>query len=104
MKKEKMYFEEGNWENCYPLDYFRDDLGDDGVVLNEAVIDIGGDGAWCKVAGEAIERDDSGCGKDCDDYKPRNGKSGMCKHQTFCYTNTGKTFLLTKDGLREVKP
>lgn len=36
-----------------------------------------------------------GCGLNCEDYNPRNGKSGCCKHRGFCYESTGIKKVLT---------
>jgi hypothetical protein len=53
--------------------------------------------------GEKNSYDYDGCGKVCDEYEPRNGKSGCCKHMSFCY-EPGREYLLTIDGrLTEIK-
>lgn len=98
MKREKFYFGEGDDEHCFQLDYFKDKVGFgvEEIILYEAKRDIGGEGAWCVVEGEAIERGSSDCGQNCGQYKPRNGKNGMCKHQTWCFEKTGKKFRLHK--------
>jgi len=67
---------------------------------NEAVRDIGGDGMWCMMEGEVIYRGEGNCGKlNCGNYKPRNGRSGICEQLTWCFKPTGRQFKLTKNGL-----
>jgi hypothetical protein len=34
---------------------------------------------WCKAFGDIGEKGE--CGRQCDLYEPKNGKSGMCKNQ-----------------------
>jgi hypothetical protein len=31
-----------------------------------------------------------GCGKQCGEYKPNNGRSGRCTYSGWCYSQTGK--------------
>lgn len=39
------------------------------------------------------------CGKyNCDDYIPRNGKNGICKHHSFCLKETGRKWNVYGDG------
>ena len=101
MGKYRYYFEVGNWENCFDLDYYKDRIidGEKSIDLVGAVIDYGGDSLWCVTQGEMIERGDNDCGKMCSFYQPRNGKSGMCKEARNGYTYNGESFTLTKDGL-----
>lgn len=53
--------------------------------------------AWCKVVGLPTEIGE--CGKQCEDYKPRNGKSGCCVHYSKvfyeCSDKTVKLLLRT---------
>ena len=34
------------------------------------------------------------CGKFCEGYLPKNGKSGICKHKGHCYERSGKVLIL----------
>jgi hypothetical protein len=43
------------------------------------------------------------CGSDCINYKPCNGKSGRCRFLENSFMPTGKTYILTKKGLKEAK-
>ena len=67
------------------------------MTVYKAVRSIGEGLFWCKENGEAGSTTDSGCGRDCTDYKPRNGKNGRCLHSGFCYEH-GQAFILHKDG------
>ena len=56
------------------------------LVLTENVIDKCTDYFYCT---EFDEVGESGhCGKECDKYKPRNGKSGICVNHRRCYEPT----------------
>lgn len=48
---------------------------------------------YCKAFNEVGESGE-GCGKQCTEYKPNNGKNGRCKHYGYCYENTGITVRL----------
>lgn len=90
----KKYFY--NSEFCYDLDHIKDAIHLDG--LTEAKVfeayRITGEGlAWCNELSEVLEKSEGGCGKMCNFYKPRNGKSGICSHQGYCYTQ-GKEVLI----------
>ena len=88
MKKEKLYFREDD-ECCYPLDVFYDEMQDDGITemkVFEAVPYTGKDCCFCQATNEICYSDEYPCGKNCEDYEPKNGKSGMCKHKKRCYT------------------
>lgn len=52
---------------------------------------------WCEKECKFIEY--SGfCGKfECDDYQPRNGKNGICKHLSWGLVETGRKFKITGD-------
>lgn len=105
--KSYMYAEPG-MEECYSLDYFRESLGGvlpDQIVLERWEVEHGTGSFWCIEQGEGYESSEGGCGKfECSDYKPRNGKNGICVHHRLPHSPTGKLFLLTKDGLREHNP
>ena len=54
----------------------------------EAVPDNSKENFFCKAAGYCFLSPPKGerCGRDCEDYEPKNGKSGMCKYKRKCYT------------------
>ena len=100
MKREPYYFESIDSEICYNEDYFFENMIDEGkgeIEVFEAVPEKMTDVFWCKA--EMFCGDNSGdtCGKQCPSYKPRNGKSGCCKHYTkHLYTPGGKITLKLK--------
>ena len=104
--KEQLYFELGNEEYCYPLEHFEDRIndGEKEIHLVLAKRDFGSGHMWCKDMGEGIDRRDGTCGKFCESYKPRNGKSGRCFYLDNSFIQIGKELLLTKDGLTPPKP
>jgi len=77
-------------------------LGDDiqEIELLEMKRDIGGE-MWCEENEDLIEKGDCGCL--CQRYSPCNGKNGRCRSLKSGFIETGKEFLLTKDGLREIR-
>jgi len=91
-------------EKYYTLNKHVDDMREhelDELTLHEAEREIDGQYMWCSLHNGEIERKrynhyaDTGCGKDCEDYKPRNGRSGICHHLTHCSEETGRIFRLT---------
>ena len=53
---------------------------------------------WCSLGGDFPDKGD--CGRVCDNYKPRNGRSGCCRFLVNSFIDTGRRFRLTKEGLR----
>ncbi len=94
----KLYFRTEDSELCHPIDYFKDEMKDGGILemeVFEAVKDKSLHHFWCKVIDEVCSKDDDvTCGKDCEDYSPCNGKSGRCRHKTHCYIH-GERVLIT---------
>ena len=98
MKRIKLYFEDSDSEVCYPLDYFTDsmDSSESEITLYEAIPDKIPGCFWCKVQYFCGDDSRDTCGKQCNDYKPRNGKSGCCKHYaTTLYIHGEKVTLKT---------
>ena len=101
MKHSKYYFEIGNDEYCYSLNFFQESLSWNSEILLRLAKREARDyqGVWCAWEGESFERRNNDCGLSCNGYKPRNGKGGICKHQTTCYRPVGQILSLTKNGL-----
>ena len=99
----KFYFCEAiNEELCFTKDYFIEEMKDRDLKeleVCEAVRELKSDYFYCKGIGEVCVKPPEGepCGKSCDLYDPRNGKSGLCKEWRHCRTY-GKEFVLTVDG------
>jgi len=97
----KLYFTGVDGENCYPLDYFREQLDEYNkeIVVYPAKMIVGESFFWCKEFGEVGDVGE-GCGKCCEKYAPRNGKNGRCRHSMNCYEpelDKPKTLKLTGD-------
>lgn len=85
----KYYFDasEQDPEQCYTLEHFRQELeysGVDELTLIEAKPSYGSGYFWCKEFHEIGEVGEA-CGKQCHEYKPRNGKNGRCRHSHHLY-------------------
>lgn len=85
--KAKYYFESVDSEMAYDLEYHLDNARLDKVSeieLYEAIPDKDPEYFFCRSIGECGTKGD--CGKQCEDYEPRNKKFGICKHKGVCYT------------------
>ncbi len=88
-----MYFYPYDADECLPMDIQKDIMKSDGVTtrtMYKAKAIPTHVVAYCKEFDEVIAKDHpfilfDGCGKSCDGYEPRNGKSGRCKHHSHCY-------------------
>ena len=77
----KYYFMTKDDENCYTLDYIKQWMIDNNIeemIIYEAKKSDIKDFFFCRFIGEVGEKDNS-CGKQCEDYIPRNKISGCCK-------------------------
>ena len=103
MANKKMYFcDEIDEERAYSIDYFIEEMKEQQLTeltVYEAVRETKTEYFYCKAVREVCSKPPEGepCGKECCDYIPRNGKSGICKHWGFCYTS-GTAFTLTING------
>ena len=106
--KNKLY-SKGEDERCYSIKSLIKDMKSDGlekIEIEEVSRDYHSGISYCKKDHEFYEKgyEDYPCGKKCDNYLPRNGKSGCCKHSRFTYSGFGKYFTLHVDGtLEELK-
>ena len=69
------------------------------MKIEEVKRDYGGN-MWCRKRETFIEKGD--CGSICDTYEPCNSKNGRCRNLENGFKKTGRKFLLTKNGLKEV--
>ena len=104
--KAKFYFTELDETRCFTLVNIIQDMleqGSDKLKVWEAIRETGSDYFYCKafetvgMKGEHYDK----CGKECDQYIPRNGKSGLCKFKSHCYEK-GNAFILYDSG--QLKP
>lgn len=90
----KKYFNDYN-ECCYTLQYHLEYMKENGIKemkVYEAKAEWSSGMFFCKEVyevGESVE-----CGRSCKDYKPRNGKSGICKNHGYTYEQTDKVKIL----------
>lgn len=102
MANKKYYFSNIDEENCWTKKYFLEEMKEQGLTelqVNLAERVLRTNYFFCKAVGLVGEKGNEFdlCGKNCDLYKPRNGKSGCCKHRGFCY-EPGKEFILNING------
>ena len=104
MKKTRFYFDTEDAETCYELHHFIDDLIIDPVntrkTLFKAKRVVGSKYFFCQMAGQVGEKGQS-CGKQCKDYNPRNGTSGICKHNSPVHEATDEKITIIKTIIKE---
>jgi len=87
----KLYFSQYDETHCYPKSYYVErmkELNIKELRLYEAKIERDTGYFYCREYGQADEV--GNCGKACEKYKPRNGKSGICSHHGPVYEMTDK--------------
>lgn len=96
------YYGMKDGEMVHTLDYFEDMIDENlkEITLYEMRRDYGSGQMWCEESNFMVEDDD--CGYDCPLYNPCNYIKGRCRRLANCFVETGKKFILTKDGLMEV--
>jgi len=90
----KYYFDTHDGR-CYQLQYWKNYMLENGLTeleLFEAQVMFGSGLFSCThinvgCCGEVGE----GCGKECEYYKPRNGKNGRCRYSGYVYEQTDKS-------------
>jgi len=86
--------EEAMHTKQYWLDHMREN-GIDSMEVRKAQIEYGACYFWCSEYQATLLKEDNNCGKFCDSYQPRNGKSGRCKFSKNCYEAVGEPIVLT---------
>jgi hypothetical protein len=93
----KYYFrDDDDDEMAYTIDShleYMDDHNIKELKVFEAKIVTGSDFFYCTKYFEIGEKG-QGCGRFCDDYKPRNRKNGRCCYSSNCYEQTDKFRIL----------
>ena len=83
MKNTKFYFLSKDSEVCYPLEYVKMLMDLNGLVsldIYPAVMSKVPNMFWCKHYELIGDKTEDSCGKRCNHYQPKNGKSGCCVH------------------------
>lgn len=89
----KHYFFDYNDEECYSKDRVIAIMKESEMkeaTLFEAKIVKNSGFFYCINFQEVGESGSSGCGKECVEYTPRNGKNGRCKYSGQVYEKTDK--------------
>ena len=102
---EKLYFEDEDGEMCYSEDYFQQLMKDNEnteIEVYEAVKEKIAGIFWCgklDFCGDKTFEYDNPCGKQCEEYAPRNGVSGCCRYYktNLYYAGDKITLKLTLD-------
>ena len=76
MKKSKLYFRTEDKE----VELFE--------AIPEKVVGM----FWCRKIGEPGEV--GSCGKHCNEYSPKNGKSGMCRYKNNTFYRYGRKIIV----------
>lgn len=95
--KKQYFFENEDAEHCYQEDHFQNQMQKDGlteITVLEANKSTDKQYIYCVSIDECGEA--SGCGKECDDYEPRNGKNGCCRHRRAIYEHGDEVTLYKK--------
>jgi hypothetical protein len=95
--KKKYYFAEDEPEVCYTLEDHREsmEINDlEELKLFEAKTQKVDGFMWCRAIDDVGETGE--CGKQCEHYEPKNGKSGMCRNQGKLYEATNKVKTLKR--------
>ena len=101
MKRKKFYFRDNESENCYSEDHFQfimDVEGIDEIEVFEAIPAIIGGGVfWCKEHQFCGDDSRDTCGRfNCQQYEPRNGKNGRCRHHSEWLYESGEKVILKR--------
>ena len=94
MSRIKFYFRNADAELCYQKKYWLSEMKDEGLKeleVYEARPIKDDNFFFCKAVEECGEK--GNCGRECEDYEPRNGKSGCCRHVGKLYEAGEKVLL-----------
>ena len=92
----KYYFSDNDEENCFTLEVHKQQMKEneetERTVFKAVKSDVK-DWFYCKAIGEVSVKAPEGepCGKECELYEPRNGKSGCCKSFATLYTSSDES-------------
>ncbi len=82
----KKYFIHKEDETCGDIEVVKDFMRFNKMTeleVFQAKRDVGSDFFFCKDVWEVGEKGE--CGKGCASYSPRNGKNGICRHNSTVY-------------------
>ena len=86
-------------ENCFTKKDLLEDMKEQGlneIEIFPAKMTTGESYSYCSEWREPIDKDDNTCGKGCEEYSPRNGKNGRCRHSKNCYEPADESITLKR--------
>lgn len=97
----ELYFGSKDDIMAYSLDQFKDQMKEEELTemtVYKAEKYKDDDYFWCREFLDYGEKGQDTCGRWCDKYNPRNGKSGCCTHySTIFYNPTDEQVILTNE-------
>ena len=99
----QLYFSNLNPEFAFPISSIINYMKENEITeckINKAIRETNTDYFFCKynqtvgMKGKGYEP----CGKLCENYNPRNNKSGCCKHRGYCYEPSDETYTINING------
>ena len=103
----KHYFLNKDEEYCFTKEHYvrrMNEVGLTYIAVYEAKKVRDKELIFCKAVGEPAEKN---CGRQCEFYSPRNGKSGICKHDGMLFECTDNRLIISNTGKivkRRIKP
>lgn len=94
----QFYFYNDYDEECYTKERIIEMMREDGVIgkkVFKAVKEDIKDVFYCREYTSLVDKGE--CGKQCESYDPRNGKSGICKHHGNLYAQGEKVTIKIKE-------
>lgn len=95
----KLYFMYDNEEDLYTLDELKQIMEEESIQEMEiypAEPYKDDDYFWCKHIGEYGDKNELPCSTGCDNYSPRNGKSGCCRYYSTTFYGPGDKKIVLK--------
>ncbi len=98
-----LYFYDLNPEFASSISSIIEEMKENNLTeckINKAIREINTDYFFCKynqtvgMKGKEYEP----CDKQCDNYHPKNNKSGCCKHRGYCYEPSDEIYVLNING------
>ena len=83
--------------DCYKLEAQYDHMREHGIEEMDIYLaerEINAPYFFCREFGEVGEKGQGTCGRHCEAYQPRNGRSGVCKHYGYVYQQTEVKFTI----------
>lgn len=95
----QLYFSDLNKEIALPISSIITNMKENNLTeckISKAIRETNTDYFFCK-HNQTVGVKDKGyepCGNLCENYSPRNNKSGCCKHRGYCYDPSDEIYIL----------